>query len=253
MDNLEREALERKKKLIALGCLPLSVGFFVWRLQGSSNAAPPPPPPPPSVTARAAPTVAAAAGPVLKLEKRKIVAVPTGGRDPFKPAFATAPPKSAGTVGKPAPPPAAFEPPTRLATLPPLPDAGLRPFGAPSAPGANVQPPVVLAPAAPVVPYMLTGIVKGYPDIAILRHADGSRRIARVGDLLDQKYRLAAIDVTSVRIEGAGIKKTLELGEAGFALAPQENAAAPTGNIQPGTLNPKTETTLGENNDTNNS
>jgi hypothetical protein len=253
MDNLEREALERKKKMIALGCLPLSVGFFVWRLQGSSNAAPPPPPPPPSVTAKAAPTVAAAAGPVLKLEKGKIVAVPTGGRDPFKPAFATTPPKNAGTARKPVTAAPAFEPPTRIATLPPLPDAGLRPFGAPPAPAVGAPPSVVPAPAAPVVPYMLTGIVKGFPDIAILRHADGSRRIARVGDLLDQKYRLAAIDVTSVRIEGAGIKKTLELGEAGFTLAPQDNAAAPTGGSLPGALNPKTETTLGENNDTNNS
>jgi alkanesulfonate monooxygenase SsuD/methylene tetrahydromethanopterin reductase-like flavin-dependent oxidoreductase (luciferase family) len=69
MDSLEREALERKKKLIALGCLPLSVGFFMWRLQGSTSAAPPPKAPPPPVTAQAAPAVAAAAGPVLSLEK----------------------------------------------------------------------------------------------------------------------------------------------------------------------------------------
>jgi hypothetical protein len=255
MDSLEREALERKKKLIALGCLPLSVGFFVWRLQGSTSAAPPPPPPPPPVVAKAAPAVAAAAGSVPALQLKKMAAIPKSGKDPFRPAFAL----NTGESAKPAPKdPAgtvATELPTRLATLPTLPMPGLRPFEPLPNPNAPVKPLAPPAkPAAPVVPYVLTGIVKGQPDVAILRHADGSRRIARVGDLLDQKYRLAVIEETSVRIEGAGIKKTLELGEAGFNPAARDaGQASKSADLGLGTLTPKTETTLGEGNDTNNS
>jgi hypothetical protein len=183
------------------------------------------------------------------------VAVPVSGRDPYKPAFVLKTVDQPGPATKPDPKVTATETPVRLAGLPPLPAPGLNSFGPPPAP--VVKTPEVSAPvkpAAPVVPYMLTGIVKGRPDVAILRHADGSRRIARVGDMLDRKFRLAAIEETAVRIEGAGIEKTLELGQAGFSLtAPDAGAAQNGADTHRGTPDPKTETTLGEGNDTYNS
>lgn len=253
MDSLEREALEKKKKMIALGCLPLSVGFFVWRLQSGTSAAPPPAAPPPPVVAKAAPAVAAAVGPVLSLEKRKVVAVPVSGKDPFTPAFALFTMEKPGAAK--AEKPVITEPSPPMPGLPNLPMPGLKPFAPPLAPEVKTPEAAVPAkPAAPVVPYTLTGIVKGSPDVAILRHADGSRRIARVGDLLDRKFRLAAIEETAVRIEGAGIQKTLELGQSGFnVLAPEAAPAARNTDTNPGTPDPKTETTLGEGNDTHNS
>lgn len=254
MDSLEREALEKKKKMIALGCLPLSVGFFVWRLQGSTSAAPPPPAPPPPVVAKAAPAVAAAAGPVLSLEQKKVVAVPVSGRDPFKPAFSLTPPVDYSATNKATDKPVITEPPVRLAGLPTLPMPDLKPFGPPPPLSVKLPQDVPVKPAAPVIPYVLTGIVKGSPDIAILRHADGSRRIARVGDMLDKKFRLAAIEETTVRIDGAGIQKTLELGQAGFSFQPADIAVIKKdAQTLPGTPDPKTETTLGEGNDTHNS
>lgn len=254
MDSLEREALEKRKKLIALGCLPLSVGFFVWRLQGSTSAAPPPKAPPPPVVAKAAPAVAAAAGPVLSLEKNKVVAVPVSGKDPFRPAFAliSVDKTPVETTNK----PVVSDTPVRMAGLPSLPLPTLKPFGPPAEPaGSTVVTPIgPPKPAIPVVPYMLTGIVKGSPDVAILRHADGSRRIARVGDMLDGKFRLAAIEETSVRIEGAGLHKRLELGEAGFSIqAPDAGGVSKDANTLPGTPDPKTESILGEGNDNHNS
>ncbi|HEY3411484.1 MAG TPA: hypothetical protein VGM51_00355 [Armatimonadota bacterium] len=217
MDSLERETRERKKKMIALASLPLCLGFFLWRIQTTTVAAPPPKAPPAPVVAQAAPAVAAAVGPVMSLEKQRIVEVPLGDRDPFvqtvKLAETGAPSASpAGTTSKPVLV-------TELPNMTPLPTVNpmLHSFGTPTpvtAPSPLVTKPgtlVAAAPVAPPMPYVLSGVVQGNPDVAVLKHFDGSRRIARVGDILDPKFRLVAIQETTVVLEGGGEKKTLRL------------------------------------------
>jgi hypothetical protein len=220
MDSLEREAKERKKKMIALASLPLCMGFFVWRVQTTTVAAPPPKAPPPPVVAQAAPAVAAAVGPILSLERQRVVEVPLGEKDPFIQTVnldvvtgMTAPMQTPQMPVKPVMV-------TELPPITPLPLANptLNTFGSPTpvtAPPALVTNPVVpvlTTPTAPPMPYVLSGIVQGNPDVAVLRHYDGSRRIARLGDELDSKFRLVAIQESTVVLEGAGEKKTLRLG-----------------------------------------
>lgn len=220
MDSLEREAKERKKKMIALVSLPLCMGFFVWRVQTTTVAAPPPHAPPPPVVAMAAPAVAAAVGPILSLEKQRIVEVPLGDKDPFIQAVymvvPVAPIALRPIAGMPAKPIEISEL-HGMAPLPPV-NPMLNTFGSPTP--VTPQPAVVVgqgasvpaAPVAPPMPYVLSGIVQGNPDVAVLRHFDGSRRIARVGDELDTKFRLVAIQESTVILQGAGEKKTLRLG-----------------------------------------
>lgn len=221
MDSLEREAKERKKKMIALVSLPLCMAFFVWRVQSTTVAAPPPKTPPPSVVAQAAPAVAAAAGPVLSLEKQRIVEVPLGDKDPFMAAVGVDGPIDSLQASRPGPIPIGMTNPVMVTelgpTVSPLPPANpsLISFGAPSAisvPTTEPPPNAVVTPVAPPMPYALSGIVMGNPDVAVLKHYDGSRRIARNGEALDRKFRLTAIDETSVVIEGGGDTKTLRLG-----------------------------------------
>lgn len=223
MDNLEREARERKKKVMALASLPLSVGFFVWRLQDNTSAAPPPPPPPDPIVQKAAPEVQKAAGAVLTLEKekQKVVVVTVSGKDPFRPAFSILPPVERPAA---APQPVKTRITELLPTRMPMPLPPLRPFEPePAMPTMTGIPPVrpTLEPAQPIgpveptrpaMPYVLTGIVKGNPDIAILRHWDGSRRIARVGDGLDKTYRLTMIEESFVMVSGDGDAISLRLG-----------------------------------------
>lgn len=220
MDSLEREAKERKKKMIALASLPLCMGFFIWRVQTTTVAAPPPKAPPPPVVAMAAPAVAAAAGPVLSLEKQRIVEVPLGDKDPFIPTVNL---DVSPVPVTPGPPPQMTGKPvmvTELTGISPLPPTNptLNSFGTPTPvtkPPADISKPVVpvvAAPTVPPMPYVLSGIVQGNPDVAVLRHFDGSRRIARVGDELDTKFRLVAIQESTVVLEGSGEKKTLRLG-----------------------------------------
>lgn len=226
MDSLEREARERKKKVIALASLPLCMGFFVWRLQTTTVAAPPPKAPPPSVVAQAAPAVAAAAGPVLTLEKQRVVEVPLGEKDPFMasvdltPATNTAPPPQFSAPNTKTMPVAVTEIGPSVSALPPA-NPTLNSFGAPSGVGTGPSvavkplptgPETLAAPVAPPMPYVLCGIVKGNPDVAVLRHFDGSRRIVRAGDALDAKFRLSSIQETAVVITGDGDSKTLRLG-----------------------------------------
>jgi hypothetical protein len=221
MDSLEREAKERKKKIIALGSLPLCMAFFVWRVQSTTVAAPPPKAPPPSVVVQAAPAVAAAVGPVLSLEKQRIVEVPLGDKDPFI--------AIAGLDGPVEPPPISTTEPIRfdmskpmmvtelgptVSSLPPA-NPSLNSFGPPPTivvPTTDPTPNAVVTPVAPPMPYSLSGIVMGNPNVAVLKHYDGSRRIARIGETLDRKFRLITIDETSVVIEGGGESKTLRLG-----------------------------------------
>ncbi|HEY3267773.1 MAG TPA: hypothetical protein VGM37_12655 [Armatimonadota bacterium] len=213
MDSLEREAQERKKKAIALASLPLCLGFFVWRLQSTTKAAPPPKAPPLPVVAKAAPAVAAALGPIATLQKTRIVSVPVGDRDPFAAAFRLTIPA--------AKPPMSVKPITtgiRPGSFMGAPLPVLRPFGTPQPPSVQPNPSPTLSPAGPaepaipVMPFTLTGVVKGFPDVAILRHVDGTRRIARVGDRLDNRYRLASIGENSVVLEGGDGLTTLQLG-----------------------------------------
>lgn len=217
MDNLEREARERKKKIVALASLPLSVGFFVWRLQDNTSAAPPPPPPAPIVQ-KAAPEVQKAAGVVPVLEKERVVVVAGGSRDPFRPAFSTVPPAQQST---PAPAPEKTAVVEMPIPMKPMPLPQLQPFEPTLVPALPVPAPVPsvapvptkpVEPARPEMPYFLTGIVKGNPDIAILRHWDGSRRIARVGDELDKTYRLTLIEESFVMVSGHGDATPLRLG-----------------------------------------
>lgn len=225
MDSLEREAKERKKKFIALASLPLCMGFFVWRVQTTTSAAPPPKPPPPPVVAQAAPAVAAAAGPVLSLERQRVVEVPLGDKDPFIASIDLAP----ATAANPASPVGPSGIPKQVlvtelgpsvSPLPPV-NPALNTFGTPPGipvgPSAAVNPVPAMsqtpaAPVAPPMPYVLCGIVKGNPDVAVLRHFDGSRRIVRTGDALDGRFRLESIQETAVVITGDGDSKTLRLG-----------------------------------------
>jgi hypothetical protein len=54
--------------------------------------------------------------------------------------------------------------------------------------------------------------VKGNPDVAVLRHFDGSRRIVRAGDALDGKFHLTSIQESTVVVTGDGDSKTLRIG-----------------------------------------
>lgn len=219
MENHDREAQERKKRAIAIAFLPLSVAFFMWRLQANTTAAPPPPKPPDPIVKKAAPRIEVVAGPIRDLERSKVLVARQVGVDPFIPAFSLAV-KDASAAA--APPPAEEPPvvtevslPTGLPALPPL-----KPFAPPSVIARPAEapvkpiPPQIIAEAAqrPDMPWTLTGIVKGDPDMAILRHWDGSRRIARGGENLDKAYRLSSIEETFVVLSGGGKTATLRLG-----------------------------------------
>lgn len=215
MEDFDREEKQKKRKMIALTALPFSLVFCIWRLQMNPKAAPPPAAP---AAIKASPAKTASPA-VAGLVKR--LTVSTYSKDPFTPLVAFAEPGSAMKV--------TAAPPVRLTEMfrggLPMPGATLtplRPFEAPSVSVPEAHPvatPVYPAvsptePDKPAMPYMLTGVVMGNPNVAILRHNDGTRRVARTGDMLDGTFRLVAIAGDTVTITGDGERFELMLGAA---------------------------------------
>jgi len=121
-------------------------------------------------------------------------------RDPFNPLVpsgrqmsspAASPSRPAGPAATQLPPSALFPP-----TLPPL-------FGPGQAPVTGVTP-------GPDVLY-LSGIIKGNPDIAVLRRGE-NRYIVHQGDLIEGRYRVMAIGPGRVTLREGKNSYTLKLG-----------------------------------------
>lgn len=209
MDEFRKEEREKKQKIIAMALLPLSVGFCVWRLSSNPKAAQPKVDTP-AVQQEVVTREVTAKSPLAQV---KLVAVPAVARDPFVPAIAVEnqnqAPKPVETAvnitEKPMPmlrlPNITSEPPPTLNTFPAIRPTIIDPPDAPS-----------VEPAEPVMPYVLTGVVQGDPDVAILRHTDGSRRVVRSGDALDPSYRMVSIAETTVIVAGNGDTFQLKLG-----------------------------------------
>jgi hypothetical protein len=219
MERTPNPDMEIKKKLIALAALPLSVGFLVWRLQSNTQAAPPPQPPAVTTIVEApAPEVS----PMTAAGVRQVVAVPVSTRDPFVPQMKTTVDRGSSEATA-APAPASNIPSTPSPNLPPLPaltveGGGLHAFAPPemqlpplmpSEPSAPAEP---AEPAKPVVPYHLSGVLKGSPDLAILRHSDGTRHLVRLGDMIDEDYRLVMVTENSARLSSKDKNHTLYVG-----------------------------------------
>jgi hypothetical protein len=214
MEDFEREEKQKKRKTIALTALPFSLIFCIWRLQMNPKAAPPPAAP--AAVKHVGTTAPSPA--VAGLVKRLTVATYT--KDPFTPLVSFAEPNAPVKV-------AVTQPPVKLTEMfrggLPMPGSmltPLRPFEAPAVtvPEPHSAAPRVFptvnptAPEKPEMPYTLTGVVLGSPNVAILRHSDGSRRVARAGDMLDGTFRLVSIGEDTVTVAGDGQRFELKLG-----------------------------------------
>lgn len=212
MEDFEKEEIQKKRKTLALTALPFSLVFCIWRLQMNPKAAPPPAAPAAVKHVSTTAPSPAAAGMVKRL------AVATYTKDPFTPLVSFEDSTTPAKV-------AVSQPPVRLTEMfhggLPMPGSTLtplRPFEAPVVTVPQMVKPSTAPAASPTVPdkaempYTLTGVVLGSPNVAILRHSDGSRRVARAGDMLDGTFRLVAIGEDTVTIAGDGNRFELKLG-----------------------------------------
>jgi type IV pilus biogenesis protein PilP len=229
MKKLEKEQLP---KVIAIGIIAaalLGYAGFTWLGHGGSEAAP---------AAAATPHSAAVAhaAPAAPSAVDKVLALPPINHDnPFQPAL---------TVNNgPAPqaPPAAAKPAVpkpkgaqQIASLPdnlngpamdgvpglppmlsgPAPAPAPQPAAAPAS-GAPSRPVPHAAPAPPKPPSVLvTGILEGDENVAILKWSDAQRQVVRVGDHLDGGYVVKAIRSDAVVLAQRGSEWVMRLGTA---------------------------------------
>jgi type IV pilus biogenesis protein PilP len=237
MRKLEKEQLP---KVIAFGVLSaVLLGYtgYTWLGHGGGPAAP---------AAAATPHLAAPkpTAPPAPTAADKVLALPPINHDnPFQPTIlansAVAPPSSAA----PKPPPPAAKPKgaQQLASLPetlngPSMDSlpGLPPVvggpGPVTAPASPSKPAVSApstpsahaaarpAPAPPKPPAMVvTGILEGQENVAILKWSDTQRQVVRVGDRLDGGYVVKAIRADAVVLSLGNSTWVMRLGTAARA------------------------------------
>jgi hypothetical protein len=233
MKPIEKDQLP---KIIAVGVVATGVlGFAAYSWLGGSGSGTP------AVAATNATTQAQPPEPVVG-PKASIPALQLAEiyhQDPFKPAFGpeTAPPPA---PPKPAPAPAPARPPAEpkptpvgapgdsfngpaMEALPavvkvsevtdaaagrPAPPPAPKPEAARPAPAAKPAPP----PAAPPPPVVITGILEGDDNVAILKWSDDHRQVVRVGDKLDGGYVVKAIRTDAVVVAHKNTTWTIRLG-----------------------------------------
>lgn len=233
MKKLEKEQLP---KVIAIGVVAaalLGYAGFTWLGHGGGEAAPAAAATPHPAAAKPAPAVPPAVEKVLAL-------APINHDNPFQPTLAADSGPSA-----PAPPPAKPAQPKpkgaqQIASLPdnlngpaldsvpglppmlsgpaaapaPAPAPAPRPAAAPPA-GATARPAAHAAPAPPKPPSVLvTGILEGDENVAILKWSDAQRQVVRVGDHLDGGYVVKAIRSDAVVLAQRGSEWVMRLGTA---------------------------------------
>ena len=198
-------------QIIILGVLvALCLGFIVFRLMGTKTQAAAPPPATPAASPAAGPSTV----PVKMMDKKAVPNLPKGSlvaertgvavsvsvskRDPFAPAFVP-------VVGR--------DEPVRIAMAPTRP---LPPFNPPMPMdfGSGVRfGEVIPVKSADVFPeFRLTGIISGSTNIAIIRAGESERHIVREGQYINGRYRVVAINQTSVIIACGNDRKELRLG-----------------------------------------
>jgi N-acetylmuramic acid 6-phosphate (MurNAc-6-P) etherase len=128
--------------------------------------------------------------------------VPQAGRDAGKSGGATATPVNQ-PVADPLPTPAPMEAPE-----PPMPGEVTLTDGGQSAGTTPVAPSQPLRPS-----YMLTGVITGDRDVAVLRSSEGKDRTVVVGDVLATGERVISITATKVVLKTNEGTFTLTLGK----------------------------------------
>jgi type IV pilus biogenesis protein PilP len=237
MRKLEKEQLP---KVIAFGVLSaVLLGYtgYTWLGHGGGQATP-------AAAATPHPAVPKPTAPPAPSAADKVLALPPINHDnPFQPAIladsAVAPPSP--PASKPPSPAAKPKGAQQLASLPdtlngPAMDGlpGLPPIGGGPGPGAAPTPPskpavssssspsarVVArpAPAPPKPPAMVvTGILEGQENVAILKWSDTQRQVVRVGDRLDGGYVVKAIRADAVVLSLGNSTWVMRLGTAARA------------------------------------
>jgi hypothetical protein len=229
MKNLDKSQMP---KLIALGVVAAGLfGYVVYSMFGNSTPTPAVAATPPAALLPPTDAATQPENPVLQLAA---IHHP----DPFKPAFEpqTAPPP-------PAPKPAAKPPAPKPATKPQLaaasalrdefdspPMDALPAFvkvtelgpSAPSQPPAPPKPAPAPKPAAKPAPapapppsppaVVVTGILEGDENVAILKWNDSHRQVVRVGDRLDGGYVIKTIRPEAVVVARGKHQWTVRLG-----------------------------------------
>jgi hypothetical protein len=238
MKKLQKEQLP---KVIALGVVAtglLGYAAYSWLGGGrggatpATAATPPHPASPPALDAADAPT----AIPGIQLAE-------ISNEDPFRPAISLntgAPPKPAAAPPKPAAKPEPPKPPTKLASaalpdrfdgpsfdaVPAVPAVGRLGMGGPGTPlptepaakpapaphpeGARPAPAPAKPEVAPAV--VVTGILEGDSNVAILRWSDAQRQVVRVGDHLDGGFKVQAIRPDAVVLTRGSRQWVVRLG-----------------------------------------
>lgn len=208
------------KQGVAIGILSLvllSVGIWQWRSLSGQQA-----PPRPTNTAQPGNGQGTAASSIATGQTLMSAPLaPFPARDPFRPtvsAVVNAPSRVASSTNT-------SSKPTRreITGTPPVP-----PLALPAPSGLEVK--RMDEPESPPVPHWtLVGVVQGPHTVAILKDSEGNRRFVRIGDTLEEGWRVRRIERGRLTLQKG--KRTISVDVGGSTAESETPSNRPTGGI----------------------
>ena len=196
---MKPDKAQTRKAIVFAALIAVLVGYGVYSMTGRKGSAPPSAQPARLTRAQTSRPAGVAVAIAEQISKAFGVSVAVAKKDPFAPRIV---PESA-LCG---PPPPSAKPLARLATrqptLPFLPGGGNL--------ALSVEP--RLAAPEPEPLFVLTGIIKGDTDVAIIRAGSSDRHIVKKGQMINGTYRVQTIKRDGVVLTRGNRSIYLKLG-----------------------------------------